>query len=217
MGFFALGINHTTAPVDLREKVAFVPERLNDALKHAQSLGLTDDLVIVSTCNRTELYCITDSPDDLTDWLATTHGISSKALVDHLYQHGEEDAFIHLMRVASGIDSMVLGEPQILGQVKTALQYARDAGTVTPKLARIFEQVFSAAKKVRTETAIGAQAVSLGYAVLQLARQVFSDLSATTVLLVAAGEMNALVGRHLAEHGVGKILIANRTIERANL
>lgn len=216
MGFFALGINHTTAPLAIREQVAFVPERLGDALRHAQTLGLTDDLVIVSTCNRTELYSITDSPEELAEWLARTHGLSIDILADHLYQHGEEDALIHLMRVASGIDSMVLGEPQILGQVKSALQYARDAGTVTPKLSRIFEQVFSAAKKIRTETAIGAQAVSLGFAVLQLARQVFSDLSETTVLLVAAGEMNTLVGRHLSEHGVKKILICNRSIERAN-
>lgn len=215
MGFFALGINHTTAPLAIREQVAFVPERLGDALRHAQSLGLTNDLVIVSTCNRTELYSITDSPSDLAEWLASTHGLSVEALVDHLYQHGDEDALIHLMRVASGIDSMVLGEPQILGQVKSALQYARDAGTVTPKLSRIFEQVFSAAKKVRTETAIGSQAVSLGFAVLQLARQVFSDLSETTVLLVAAGEMNTLVGRHLADHGVKKILICNRGVERS--
>ena len=215
MGFFALGINHTTAPLAIREQVAFVPERLGEALRHAQQLGLTNDLVIVSTCNRTELYSITDSPSDLAEWLATTHGLSVEVLVDHLYQHAEEDALIHLMRVASGIDSMVLGEPQILGQVKSALQYARDAGTVTPKLARIFEQVFSAAKKVRTETAIGSQAVSLGFAVLQLARQVFSDLSETTVLLVAAGEMNTLVGRHLADHGVKKILICNRGVERA--
>ena len=215
MGFFALGINHTTAPLEIREQVAFVPERLGDALRHAQELGLTNDLVIVSTCNRTELYTITDSPSELAEWLANTHGLPVEALVDHLYQHGEEGALIHLMRVASGIDSMVLGEPQILGQVKSALQYARDAGTVTPKLSRIFEQVFSAAKKVRTETAIGSQAVSLGFAVLQLARQVFSDLSETTVLLVAAGEMNTLVGRHLADHGVKKILICNRGIERA--
>ncbi|MBC7750423.1 MAG: glutamyl-tRNA reductase [Candidatus Saccharibacteria bacterium] len=216
MGFFALGINHTTAPLALREQVAFVPEHLGDALRHAQTLGLTNDLVIVSTCNRTELYSITDSPDDLVAWLALTHGLSIEVLADHLYQHGEEDALIHLMRVASGIDSMVIGEPQILGQVKSALQYARDAGTVTPKLTRIFEHVFSAAKKVRTETAIGAQAVSLGFAVLQLARQMFSDLGEIKVLLVAAGEMNTLVGRHLAEHGVKKILICNRSIERAN-
>jgi glutamyl-tRNA reductase len=214
MGFFALGINHTTAPLAIREQVAFVPERLGDALRHAQALGLTNDLVIVSTCNRTELYSITDSPSDLALWLATTHGLSSEVLVDHLYQHEEENALIHLMRVASGIDSMVLGEPQILGQVKSALQYARDAGTVTPRLSRIFDQVFSAAKKVRTETAIGSQAVSLGFAVLQLARQVFSDLGETTVMLVAAGEMNTLVGRHLADHGVKKILICNRNIER---
>ena len=215
MGFFALGINHTTAPLALREQVAFLPERLGEALRHAQNLGLTNDLVILSTCNRTELYSITDTPNDLVEWLANTHGLSLEGLVDHLYQHGEEDALIHLMRVASGIDSMVLGEPQILGQVKSALQYARDAGTVTPKITRIFEQVFSAAKKVRTETAIGSQAVSLGFAVLQLGRQVFSDLSEMTVLLVAAGEMNSLVGRHLAEHGVKKILICNRGLERA--
>ena len=216
MGFFALGINHTTAPLALREQVAFVPERLGDALRHAQAMGLTNDLVIVSTCNRTELYSITDSPEDLAEWLAQTHGLSIETLSDHLYRHGEEDALIHLMRVASGIDSMVLGEPQILGQVKSALQYARDAGTVTSKLTRIFEHVFSAAKKVRTETAIGAQAVSLGFAVLQLARQMFSDLGEIKVLLVAAGEMNTLVGRHLAEHGVKKILICNRSLERAN-
>lgn len=216
MGFFALGINHTTAPLALREQVAFVPERLGDALRHAQAMGLTNDLVIVSTCNRTELYSITDSPEDLAEWLAQTHGLSIETLSDHLYRHGEEDALIHLMRVASGIDSMVLGEPQILGQVKSALQYARDAGTVTPKLTRIFEHVFSAAKKVRTETAIGAQAVSLGFAVLQLARQMFSDLGEIKVLLVAAGEMNTLVGRHLAEHGVKKLLICNRSLERAN-
>ncbi len=215
MGFFALGINHITAPLAIREQVAFVPERLGDALRHAQAWGLTNDLVIVSTCNRTELYSITDSPNDLAEWLATTHGLSVAALVDHLYQYAEEDALVHLMRVASGIDSMVVGEPQILGQVKTALQYARDAGTVTPKLSRIFEQAFSAAKKVRTDTAIGSQAVSLGFAVFQLTKQVFSDLGETTVLLVAAGEMNALIGRHLADHGVKKILICNRGVERA--
>lgn len=215
MGFFALGINHTTAPVALREKVAFVPERLHHALQDAMHLGLTNDLVIVSTCNRTELYSITDTPADLADWLASSHGLTSADLVDHLYQHGDEDALIHLMRVASGIDSMVLGEPQILGQVKSALQHARDAGTVTPKLTRIFDQAFNAAKKVRTETSIGAQSVSLGFSVLQLARQMFSDLSETTVMLVAAGEMNALVGRHLAEQGVGKILICNRGLARA--
>jgi len=216
MSFFVLGVNHNTASLALREKVAYVPERLGHALRHAHHAGLAESLVIVSTCNRTELYSLTDQSDALLAWLAEDHQLDIGELRQHVYIYEEEQAFIHLMRVASGMDSMVLGEPQILGQVKTALQMARDAGTVTPKLSRIFDYAFNAAKKVRTETAIGAQAVSLGFAVLQLAQQVFSDLQRTTLLLVAAGEMNTLIGRHLSEHGVGRILICNRTRERAD-
>jgi|JI8StandDraft_1071087.scaffolds.fasta_scaffold62145_2 glutamyl-tRNA reductase len=215
MGFFALGINHTTASVALRERVAFVPERLALALQEACGQCHLSDLVILSTCNRTELYALTDQPAALTAWLANSRGLALTELTPHVYAHADEAALTHLMRVASGLDSMMLGEPQILGQVKNALQLSRDAGSVTPALTRLFEQAFNAAKKVRTETAVGSQAVSMGFAVVQLARQVFSHLPDTTALLVAAGEMNTLVGRHLAEQGVGRILICNRSPERA--
>ncbi|MEY2864423.1 MAG: hypothetical protein RLY58_2130 [Pseudomonadota bacterium] len=215
MGFFALGINHTTASVALREQVAFVSEHLATALQQACAACQINDLVILSTCNRTELYALTDHPDRLSAWLSASHGLSDAELMPHVYQHYDEAALTHLMRVASGLDSMMLGEPQILGQVKTAFQSARDAGVVTPALGQIFDQAFYAAKKVRTETAVGAQAVSMGFAVVQLARQVFSELPKTTALLVAAGEMNTLVGRHLAEQGVGRVLICNRSPERA--
>jgi glutamyl-tRNA reductase len=217
MGFFALGINHTTASVALRERVAFLPDRLAVYLQEACGVCQISDLVILSTCNRTELYTLTNQPAALTAWLADSRGLGLAELASHIYLHEDEAALTHLMRVASGLDSMMLGEPQILGQVKNALQYSRDAKTITPALTRLFEHAFNAAKKVRTETAVGSQAVSMGFAVVQLARQVFSHLPDTTALLVAAGEMNTLVGRHLAEQGVGRILICNRSPERAQL
>ncbi|MEC7118298.1 MAG: glutamyl-tRNA reductase [Pseudomonadota bacterium] len=215
MGFFALGISHTTASVELRERVAFTPEHLAAALQDACQHCEARDVVILSTCNRTELYTLTDRPEALVDWLSRFRNLDQSELTHHLYQHEHEAALTHLMRVASGLDSMMLGEPQILGQVKNALQYAREAGSVTPDLSRIFEQAFNAAKKIRTETAVGTQAVSMGFAVVQLARQVFSHLPDTTALLVAAGEMNALVARHLVDQGVGRLLICNRSPERA--
>lgn len=215
MGFFALGVNHTTASVDLREKVAFSPERLATALHEACAVCHLNDLVILSTCNRTEIYAMTQQPDLLLDWLAQFNGLQRTDLLQHVYQFDNESAIIHLIRVASGLDSMVLGEPQIFGQVKHALQLARQAGTVGNPLSRLFEHAFYAAKKVRSETAVGEQAISMGYAVVQLAQQVFSSLNQTTALIVAAGEMNTLVARHLVEQDVGRILICNRSVERA--
>lgn len=215
MGFFALGINHTTASVDLREKVAFTPERLTTALQEACVFCQLNDLVILSTCNRTELYAMTEQPDALLNWLAYSNELSPEVLLQHVYQFDNESALNHLMRVASGLDSMMLGEPQILGQVKNALQYAKQCGSVSSSLSRVFEHVFYAAKKVRSETAVGEQAVSMGFAVVQLAQQVFSDLAKTTALIVAAGEMNSLVAKHLVEQGVGRIIICNRSHERA--
>lgn len=215
MGLFALGINHTTASVDLREKVAFTPERLATALNEASVACQLNDLVILSTCNRTELYAITEQPELLLSWLAHSNGLTSDSLLQHVYQFDNEAAINHLMRVASGLDSMMLGEPQIFGQVKNALQLAKQHGSVSPALNRVFENTFYAAKKVRSETAVGEQAISMGYAVVQLAQQVFSDLADTTALIVAAGEMNTLVARHLVEHGVGRLLICNRGHERA--
>ena len=215
MGFFALGVNHTTASVDLREKVAFSPERLATALHEACAVCHLNDLVILSTCNRTEIYAMTQQPDLLLDWLAQFNGLQRTDLLQHVYQFDNESAITHLIRVASGLDSMVLGEPQIFGQVKHALQLARQAGTVGNPLSRLFEHAFYAAKKVRSETAVGEQAISMGYAVVQLAQQVFSSLNQTTALIVAAGEMNTLVARHLVEQDVGRILICNRSVERA--
>ena len=215
MGFFALGINHTTASVDLREKVAFTPERLATALREACVYCQLHDLVILSTCNRTELYAMTEQPDALLKWLAYSNELSPDLLLQHVYQFDNEAALNHLMRVASGLDSMMLGEPQILGQVKNALQHARQSGSLTPTLSRVFEHAFYAAKKVRSETAVGEQAVSMGFAVVQLAQQVFTSLADTTALVVAAGEMNSLVAKNLAEQGVVRIIICNRSHERA--
>lgn len=217
MGFFALGVNHTTASVDLREKVAFTSERLTDALQDACSFCQINDVVILSTCNRTEIYTYTEQPDIVLDWLAHFNGLKRDDLLQHVYQFDNEAAINHVIRVASGLDSMVLGEPQIFGQVKNAVQDAKDANTVSTQFARVFDHAFYAAKKVRTETAVGEQAVSMGYAVVQLAQQVFSRLSETTALIVAAGEMNTLVARHLVDQGVGRLLICNRSMDRAML
>lgn len=214
MSFFALGVNHQTASVELREQIAFNPERLKDLLEqqHHHQLG---DMVVVSTCNRTEVYAMADNADMVLDWLARTNGIDVKQLSNHVYRYENSDAVSHLMRVASGLDSLMLGEPQILGQVKTALALAKDAHIVSQNLNQIFEYAFYAAKRVRSETAVGSHAVSMGYAVAQLALQVFSRPEKLTVMVVAAGEMNSLVAKHLAEMGVAKILICNRGRERA--
>lgn len=173
------------------------------------------DLVVLSTCNRTEIYAITDSPQSLLNWLAAQHRVDLAQLQAHVYVYQDSQAVCHLMRVASGLDSLMLGEPQILGQVKHALNVAKTAGVVSAALNRIFEQAFYAAKRVRSETAVGAHAVSLGYAVAQLARQLFSNPEQLTVLLIAAGEMNSLVAKHMVELGVQKIIICNRSASRA--
>lgn len=215
MSFFALGINHQTASVELRERVAFDAERLSALLAEQRHQHDLNDLVVVSTCNRTEVYAITDSADRVLNWLAHCNDIEVNQLLHHVYRYEDAQAVTHLMRVASGLDSLMLGEPQILGQVKSALNLAKDAQTISPNLNRIFEYAFYAAKRVRTETAVGNHAVSMGYAVAQLALQVFSHPEQLTVMVVAAGEMNSLVAKHLAEMGVAKIIICNRSRQRA--
>ncbi|WP_130803253.1 glutamyl-tRNA reductase [Acinetobacter ihumii] len=215
MSFFALGVNHQTASVELREQIAFNAERLSVLLaeqRHHQSLN---DMVVVSTCNRTEVYAIADHADQVLDWLAQSNDIEVKQLLHHVYRYENAQAVTHLMRVASGLDSLMLGEPQILGQVKSALNLSKEAQTISPDLNRIFEYAFYAAKRVRTETAVGSHAVSMGYSVAQLALQVFSHPEQLTVMVVAAGEMNSLVAKHLAEMGVAKMIICNRSRERA--
>ena len=215
MSFFALGVNHQTASVELREKIAFNPEKLSALLAQQNSTADLNDMVVVSTCNRTEVYAMSENADMVLNWLAQANHLDVKQLSNHVYRYENAQAVTHLIRVSSGLDSLMLGEPQILGQVKTALTLAKEAETVSPNLNRIFEYAFYAAKRVRSETAVGSHAVSMGYSVAQLALQVFSKPEQLTVLIVAAGEMNSLVAKHLAEMGVGKVLICNRTRARA--
>lgn len=216
MGLIALGLNHQTAPLTLRERLAFAQDQLPSALQSAQRSLNTDGLVILSTCNRTELYALDLPASQLIEWLAHDRQIQPVELTPHLYEHHEQQAYQHLIRVASGLDSMVLGEPQILGQLKAAWQTSREAGLQGRGLGRVFEQVFSAAKQIRTETAIGHQPVTMGYAVVELIHQVFSQISRLTTLLIAAGEMNELIGRHLLTQGVNHLVIINRTPARAH-
>jgi glutamyl-tRNA reductase len=217
MSFFALGVNHQTASVELREQVAFNAERLAALLLEQNKHSSLNDLVVVSTCNRTEVYAMTEDADSVLTWLAQVNNIDVKQLIHHVYRYENAQAVTHLMRVASGLDSLMLGEPQILGQVKSALALSKDAETVSPELNSVFEYAFYAAKRVRSETSVGSHAVSMGYAVAQLASQVFSHPEKLTVMVVAAGEMNSLVAKHLADMGVAKILICNRSRERADL
>jgi glutamyl-tRNA reductase len=210
-----LGINHKTAPVALREKVAFTEDRLGAALLTLrQELGVAEALIL-STCNRTEVYWTgTASGSQLSQWLERHHG-DNLDLAASLYVHQESRAIEHTFSVASGLDSMVLGEVQILGQLKDAYRIAQESGSTGPILNKLFQAAFSAAKRVRTETRIGANAVSLASATVSLARRVYEDLSAHNVLLVGAGEMNALTARHFMSAGVKRMVIANRTLEKA--
>jgi len=221
MTLLALGINHKTAPVSLRERVAFAPETLDRALESLLDQPMVQGGVVLSTCNRTELYLSVEQQDNLHDglirWLCEYHNLKEDELRNSLYWHQDNDAVSHLMRVASGLDSLVLGEPQILGQVKKAFADSQRGHLKASELERLFQKSFSVAKRVRTETDIGASAVSVAFAACTLARQIFESLSTVTVLLVGAGETIELVARHLRQHSVRKMIIANRTRERAQL
>jgi glutamyl-tRNA reductase len=215
MAFNILGINHKTAPVALREKVAFGEDRLVAALQVLrQEMGVAE-AVILSTCNRTEVYWSgAASGAELTRWLERHHG-DNLDLAPSLYIHQESRAVEHAFSVASGLDSMVLGEVQILGQLKAAYRVAQESGSTGPILNKLFQAAFSAAKRVRSETRIGANAVSLASATVSLARRVYADLSAHNALLVGAGDMNALTARHFMSAGIKRMVIANRTLGRA--
>ena len=215
MTIFALGINHRTASLDIREKVAFAPEQMIEALQHAGEVAGVSEVAILSTCNRTEIYVADGSPEKVLDWLAQYHQLSRLELEDCYYVYQQEDAARHIMKVASGLDSMILGEPQILGQLKSAYAVARDAGKVSTHLNQLFQQAFSIAKQVRTETAIGQNPVSVAYAAVSLSQQIFSDLRDVHALLIGAGETIELVARHLRDKQVGGITVANRTLSRA--
>jgi glutamyl-tRNA reductase len=222
MNLIALGINHNSAAVEVRERVAFAPEQVSEALCDACAAGGMDEVVILSTCNRTELYALV--PEDLPpsakavqliDWMANYHHLSAAELHESAYHYEGSEALQHMVQVASGLDSMVLGEPQIFGQLKSAFAVAREAGTVGAEMGKLFPRVFSIAKRVRTDTAIGENPVSVAYAAVDLAGHIFADLSECRALLVGAGETIELVARHLIESGVKRIVIANRTLGRA--
>ncbi len=216
MALLALGINHKTASVDLREKIAFDGEQLSAGLAHARASLPVQEVAILSTCNRTEFYLVGQiQSQQLLAWLAQQRQLDPDRLHPVSYVWQGEEALRHMMRVASGLDSMILGEPQILGQMKTAYQQAQQAGTLGGELDRVFQNVFACAKQVRTETQIGAHPVSVGYAAVSLARRIFSDLKKTRALLVGAGETIRLVALHLREQGVSDLIVANRTLARA--
>jgi glutamyl-tRNA reductase len=218
MAFLALGINHKTASVDVRERVAFTPEQMVEALRQLCRETLSREAAILSTCNRSELYLEMEQPiaDSVLAWLAHYHHLSLDELRACAYIHEDDEAVQHMMRVASGLDSMILGEPQILGQMKSAYAVAREAGTVGPLLGRLFQATFNTAKSVRTDTAIGENPVSVAFAAVSLAKQIFSNLNRSQALLIGAGETITLVARHLYEQGIKRIVVANRTLERAN-
>ncbi|MBD8161868.1 glutamyl-tRNA reductase [Erwinia persicina] len=219
MTLLALGINHKTAPVALRERVTFSPDTLEQALESLLAQPLVQGGVVLSTCNRTELYLSVGEQENLQEqlvtWLCDYHKLSVDEVRKSLYWHHDNDAVSHLMRVASGLDSLVLGEPQILGQVKKAFADSQRGHSLSSELERMFQKSFSVAKRVRTETEIGASAVSVAFAACTLARQIFESLSTVNVLLVGAGETIELAARHLHQHKVKKLMIANRTRERA--
>ncbi len=216
MTLFALGINHTTATVDLREAVAFSPEQLQQALAEAREHPHLREVAILSTCNRTEIYAELEGDGSLLlQWLAQFHRAEPAVFANCHYLRQGMDAARHMMQVASGLDSLVLGEPQILGQMKSAYASAVEAKSIGSQLHNTFHKVFSVAKRVRSETAIGENPVSVAYAAVSLAQQIFSDLKQDTALLIGAGETIELVARHLAEAGIKKIIVANRTLINA--
>ncbi len=215
MSLHVLGINHQTAPVSLRERVAFSGDAVPAALGALRALPTVHEVALLSTCNRTELYAVADDNGDaLADWLAT-HPDDMGDLHAYLYRHAGADAVRHLFRVATGLDSLVLGEPQILGQVKDAWATARSAGSLGAQLDRLFQHAFATAKRARTDTRIGANPVSVASTAVRLAQESFARLEDSTVLLIGAGETIELAARHLVQAKTKRLLIANRTLAHA--
>ena len=223
MTLFVFGINHTTAPVEVREKLAFAPEITASALQQLVSQTAVSEAAILSTCNRTEVYgrwslasVQAGEPQRVvSQWLSDFHQVAFDQVEHHSYFQQDDQAVKHMMRVASGLDSMVLGEPQILGQLKSSFSVAQQEKTATSHLIRMFQSAFNMAKYVRTHTAIGENPVSVAFAAVAMARQIFARLEDQTALLIGAGETIELVARHLHEAGIKQIIVANRTLARA--
>lgn len=217
MHVISIGLNHTTAPVAVRERAAVAAEHLEDALVDIAKRTEIGEATILSTCNRTEVYCQVPAVkiEVVTGWLCDFHNLRKEQVMPYLYAFPDQQAVKHVFRVASGLDSMVVGESQILGQMKTAFAKAHKNGNTGKVLNRLFQHTFSVAKKVRSSTNIGSHAVSVAYAAVALSKQIFSDISAQTVLLIGAGETIELACRHLYGQGVRNIIVANRTVARA--
>jgi glutamyl-tRNA reductase len=218
MALILLGINHRTAPVEVRERLS-MEKKLGEHVDALRAVGGIDGGTIVSTCNRVEVVVSAPSEDviePLVNWLAERAAAGRPELEKHLYVLRHADVVKHLFRVASGLDSMIVGEPQIAGQVKSAFQTSQEHGALDPVLVQLFEQTMRVAKKVRTDTGIGEHAVSVPYAAVELARKIFGDLGQLNVLIIGAGEMAELTAEHLASHDVRTMFVANRAIERAH-
>ena len=221
MSLITIGLNHKTAPVEVREKLAFTPDTLADATRSLASVEGVSEAAILSTCNRTELYCtvhnLQTADREIVEWFSRFHGFSAAELSPHLYLHHHDATIRHALNVACGLDSMVLGEPQILGQMKQAYAQAVSMGSVGMLLGKLFQHAFSVAKQVRTDTEIGASPVSVAFAAVSLSRQIFGNFKELTALLIGAGETIELAARHLCSNQIGQLIIANRTIERAQI
>lgn len=216
MSFVLIGVNHKTAPIELRERIAIARADLAEALRALADISGVHECMILSTCNRVEILASVESPEaDLTGFLHRYFSLDPALLQPHIYEHRDRDAVRHLFRVAASLDSMVVGEPQILGQLKEAFTVARESGTVAGQLEHLLQSAFAAAKKVRTETEIGSHSVSIASVAVELARRIFGSLNGRTVFLVGAGKMSELAARHLVAQGAGAILVTNRTEERA--
>jgi len=217
MTLIATGLNHQTAPVDVRERLAIDDSNGDSALDSLRARPGVHEAVLLSTCNRTELYCRVDeqAQDEPLRWLAEHHRVPESELGDYLYRHNGADAVRHLFRVATGLDSLVLGEPQILGQVKQAFQRARRLGSLGPVTDRLFQQCFATAKRVRTDTRIGAHPVSVAFAAVRLAEQAFTRIDQASILLIGAGDTIELAARHLRDRNARRLMIANRTLLHA--
>lgn len=215
MVFVACGLNHKTAPLTVREKMAFPDAMQDELLHHLVSAPAINEAAILSTCNRTEIYCDTDEPTALVPWLVQKHQLTPELFTPYFYSHEGHQGIRHTLRVASGLDSMMLGEPQILGQMKQAYQQACRAGTVKTQLRDVFEYIFSASKRVRTQSGIGTNPVSIAYGAVQLVGQLFTDFEPLRVFLIGSGETATLVAKYLHKQGVRHFSIASRTHESA--
>ena len=214
MALYTLGLNHQTAPLDVRERVAFTPDAIGHALRDLIARPKVKEAAILSTCNRTEVYFHGGEPAKVADWLEGFHGLSGDALRPHLYTLPHDKAVTHAFRVAAGLDSMVLGEPQILGQMKQAVRVAESAGALGLVLNRLFQRTFAVAKDVRTHTDIGSASISMAAAAVKLAERIFPSIADQRLLLIGAGEMIELTATHFAARNPKSITIANRTLER---